>query len=77
MVLAILNALVAIPKIAGYIEDLAAAITSWWVARQTSQTLAAIANAADLAASATTQEQRYAAAQAWQTALSRPRVTVS
>ena len=77
MVLAILNALVAIPKIAGYIEDLAAAITSWYVQRQTTQTLAAIANAADLAASAQTQEQRYAAAQAWEAALSRPRVTSS
>jgi hypothetical protein len=77
MVLTILNALIAIPKIAGYIEAFAAAVTNWYVQRQTSQTLAAIANAADLAASAQTQEQRYAAAQAWETALSRPRVTNS
>jgi hypothetical protein len=71
----ILNALVAIPKIAGYVETFAAAIVSWYVNRQTTETLAAIANAADLAATATTQDQRYAAAQAWQTALQRPRVS--
>ena len=75
LILAILNALVAIPKIAGYIESLAAAITQWYVARQTAQTLSMISDAAALAAKAQTTEDRYAAAQAWQAALSRGRVT--
>ena len=75
LVLAILNALVAIPKIAGYVESLAAAITSWYVNRQTSQNLQAIADAAAFAASAKTDSDKFLAAQKWQSALSRPNVT--
>lgn len=74
MIIAILNALIAIPKIAGYVEDLAAAITQWYVARQTSQTLGMIADAAALAARAETDDDRYKAAQAWVDALSRDRI---
>ena len=77
LVLAILNTIIAIPQIAGYVETLCAGIASWYIQRQTSETLAAIANAADAAASASTDAERYAAAQLWQTALSKPRVTAS
>ena len=42
LVLGILNALVAIPKIAGYVEQIAAWITSWYVQRCNAQTQAAI-----------------------------------
>lgn len=75
MLLAIMNALVAIPKIAGYVEDFAAAITSWYVQRQKSQTLSMIADAAALAARAQTDEERYKATDAWHAALTRPRVS--
>lgn len=75
MLLAILNALVAIPKIAGYVEQAAAAITLWYVGRQQAQTLSQIADAAALAAKAETDADRYKAADAWASALKRPRVS--
>ena len=72
-VLAVLNALAAIPKIVGYVESFASLVTSWYVSRQTASTLSAIADAAALAARAQTDEERFAAAAAWQKALSRDR----
>jgi hypothetical protein len=75
MVLAILNALAAIPAIAGYVESAIQTIISWYVAKQQSDTLAAIADAAALSARAQTEADRYAAAQAWSTALSRARIS--
>jgi hypothetical protein len=76
-VVAILNALAAIPAILGYVETFASAVTLWYVQRASAQTQAAISDAAALAARATTDAERYAAAQNWQTVLSRPRVTSS
>ena len=73
--IAILNALAAIPALLGFVESFAQAIVLWWVQRQTGQTLSLIADAAALAARASTDEERYASAEAWQKALSRPRVT--
>lgn len=73
----ILNALAAIPALINFVESTAAAITSWWVARQTTATLTLIADAAALAANASTDADRMAAAVAWQKALSQPRVTAS
>lgn len=75
MFLTILNALVAIPKIAGYIEAFVSQLMTWWVQRQTNQTLADIADAAAIGARAKTDEDRMAAAQAWQKALSRSRIS--
>lgn len=75
MFITILNALIAIPKIAGYVEEAAQEIVLWYVGRQQAATLSAIADAAALASRATTDEERYAAAQAWQTALSRPAIS--
>ena len=76
-ILAIFNGLAAIPKIAGYVESFAAAVTSWYCQRQTAATLSQIADAAALAAGASTDADRFKAAQAWQTALSRPRTLSS
>lgn len=75
--LAILNAISAIPKIAGYVEQFAAAVVGWYVSRQKAATLSAIADAAALSAHAQTDEDRYNAAAAWQKALSSPRITNS
>jgi hypothetical protein len=71
----ILSALAAIPKILGYVETFASAVTLWYCQRATNQTLQAISDAAALAAKASTDAERYAAAQAWQQALSKPRVS--
>ncbi len=75
IVVTILNALAAIPQILGYVEKFASAVTAWYCQRATNETLQAISDAAALAARATTDAERYAAAQAWQAALSTPRIT--
>lgn len=71
----ILNALVALPKILGYVESFASAVTLWFVNRQKGATLVMIADAASMAARADSDEARFKAADAWQAALSRPRTT--
>lgn len=76
-VTSLLNALAAIPTIAGYVDRVIQAIITWYVARQNQAALAAIADAAAMAARASTDEERYAAAQAWHDALSKPRVSSS
>jgi len=76
-VVALLNALVAIPKIVGMVEGIVAQVVAWYVARQTSATLAAIADAAALSARAQTDEDRYQAAAKWHDALSRPRISIN
>lgn len=76
MVMTVLSALAAIPAILGYVEKFCSQVILWYVQRQNNTTLAKIADAAALAARATTDEERYAAAQAWQTALTRPRVSI-
>ena len=73
----ILSALAAIPTILGYVESFASAVTLWYVQRQTAANLAAIANAAALAAKAQTDGDRYAAAAAWKAALSNSSVSSS
>lgn len=70
----LLNALVAVPKLVGYVESAVSAVVGWYVARQRANVLAAIADAAALGARAKTKEDRIAAAQAWQKALNLPRV---
>lgn len=71
--LAIFTALANIKAIAGYCEEFAGALALWYIQRQKTETLAQIADAAAMAARAETDEDRYAAAAAWQKALSRPR----
>ena len=73
--LAILNAIAAIPTLLGYVEKFAASVAMWWVQRQKSEVLAQIADAAALGARAKTDEERYAATDAWHRALSLPRVS--
>lgn len=75
MVLAILNALAAIPSIVGFIESFAAQVTLWLIQRQNNENLSAIADAASASASAKTQEERYAATEKWMVALSRPKLS--
>lgn len=76
MIPQILDALIAIPKIAGYVEQIVSAITAWYVGRQKAETLSKIADAAAFAARAQTDEERYQAAEKWRSALSRPRVSL-
>ena len=71
----ILSALAAIPSIISAVEAFASAVTLWYVQRQTNETLSAIADAAALASAATTDAERFAAAAAWQAALSRSRIS--
>lgn len=75
MVLAILNAIAAIPALLGYVEKFAAQCALWWIQRQKAESLAAVSDAAALAARATTDEERYKATDAWHHALGLPRVT--
>lgn len=72
----ILSALVAIPQIAGYVQAFVSQIILWYVQNSTNQTLSQIADAAALASKATTDEERFAAAEAWRSALNRPRISV-
>jgi len=75
MVLAILNAIAAIPSLLGYLQTFAAQVVLWYVQSQNNTTLSAIADAAAFAAKAQTEADRYAAAQKWKDALSRPRIS--
>lgn len=75
MVLAILNAIAALPKLLGYVQSFAAQVTLWYVQHQNNETLAAIADAAALASRAQTDDERYQAAQKWQDALTRSRIS--
>jgi hypothetical protein len=72
---AVLSALAAIPAIFGYVQSFVAQVMVWYIQNANNQTLSAIADAAALASRAKTDEERYAAAEAWQKALSRPRVS--
>lgn len=71
----ILDALIAIPKIAGFVQTTVTAIVAWYVEKQTAATLSAIADAAAFAARAQSDDDRYKAAELWAKALSRPRTT--
>lgn len=75
VVLAVLNAIAAIPAIAGYVQQAVQAIVGWYINKQNTETLAQIADAAASAARATNEEERYAAAQKWHDALSRSRIS--
>lgn len=75
MIMTILSALAAIPSILGYVESFCAQVITWYIQRQTNETLSAISDAAALSSRAKTDDDRYAAAQAWQSALSHPRVS--
>lgn len=75
MIMTILSALAAIPSILGYVESFCSQVITWYIQRQTNETLSQIADAASLGAHAKTDEDRYAAAAAWQKALSNSRIS--
>lgn len=75
MIVTILNALIAIPKIADLVMSAVSTIVAWYVQKQTSDTLSAIADAAAFSARAQTDDDRMQAAQKWRDALSRARYT--
>lgn len=75
LVISILNALIALPKIGSLVEKFCAAVSAWWISRQTSETMKAIADAAAFSARAKTDEDRYKGAELWRSALSRDRVS--
>lgn len=77
LVLSILSAIAAIPKIGAMVETFIAQIVGWWTQRQTNDTLAQIADACNVSINSKTDEDRYAAAAAWQKALSNARVSAS
>lgn len=71
MVIKILEALIALPKIADKVLKIIDEIVIWYIGRQNAETAAKIADAAALGARAKTQEERYAASERWRQALSR------
>ena len=77
IIMALLSALAAVPGILKYLESFASAVTLWHIQRQNNETLSKIADAAAFTARAKTDEDRYKAAEAWQAALSRSRVSKS
>lgn len=70
----ILNALVAIPKIAGIVEGICTSIVAWYIQNRTTQTLSQISDAIALTASAQTDQDRLNAMAALQKALSNTRI---
>lgn len=73
MIVAILNALIAIPKIGEIFLKLFSQIASWYCSIQTNETLRAISDAAAFAARAKTEEDRFEASERWRDALSHDR----
>lgn len=67
---AVLAFIKAVPIIDGWVQQLIAA----YIMTQTAETLSKIQDAAALAARAKTDAERYAAGDAWQSALSRNRI---
>lgn len=70
---ALFEALAAIAQLAGLMRELASKIAAWYLAEQEEETLRGIIDAANFAARAKTQEERFQAAQKWREALSRRR----
>ena len=73
-VMAIFTALANIKAIAGYLEQFAGAVTIWYIQQQSKKTQMKIVDAVVLEVRAKTDEDRFKAAEAWQIALSRPRI---
>ena len=75
MILAILNALAALPSLFNLVQSFCAQCALWYVQSAANTTMADIADAAACAARANTKEERDAALDKWRTALSRPRIS--
>lgn len=72
---ALLNAIAAIPALAGYLEKLVVAISVWQIERATNENKQAIVDAASYAARAVGPVERASALTRWRDALSRNRVS--
>lgn len=75
LIVSILSALSALPKIGALVESFAQTVTMWYIQGRTKANLKELSDAAALEARAETTEEFYAAAQAWHDALSRPRIS--
>lgn len=72
-VVSLLNALVAIPKIADLVMSIVETISNWYIAKADVETNKLILDAASLAVKAHNKEDRDKALDAWKIALSRTR----
>ena len=75
MIIAILEALIAIPKIAGIVQGMISQVVYWWILKQKTDVLAAIADAAAMTAMAESDEDRFQAAATWQAVLKKSRAS--
>jgi hypothetical protein len=73
LITAILDVLIAIPAIAGFVERAVSAVVAWFLGRAKQDVLASLANAAARSARAETFEQRIEGARLWRDALSKSR----
>lgn len=73
--MAVITTILAVIKAIPIVETWFQALVTAYIQAQTMATLSAIADAAALAARATTDDERYQAAIAWRQALSRNRVS--
>jgi hypothetical protein len=74
IVILILEALIALPKIGEQVEKALISLTAWYEAKTKAEASQAIGNAELAAKAAKTQADRLAAAQKWQEALAKKRV---
>ena len=75
MIITILEALIALPKIGSFIMAICGQISQWWISKQKADTLELLNEAMIATIRAQTDEDRYKAAEAWQLALSRSRIS--
>lgn len=73
MIITILKALIALPKIGAMIEKAVQQIVAWYISNQQQETYKLLIDAAALSGRAKTHEDRLKALEVWRTALSRPR----
>lgn len=73
MIITIIEGLIALPKIGIMISSVIAEIVGWWIQRQKKETLALIVDAAAKTAHAETAEERFRAAEMWQSVIQRTR----
>lgn len=72
----LLNALVAIPKIADQVEKVVTAVIAWWVGRSTDSNIRGLSDALAMTLRSKTRLDRINAAKEWREALSKPRTSI-
>lgn len=73
MIISIIKALIALPKIGEQVERVIREIVSWYISNQQTETYKLLIDAAALSGRAKTHEDRLKALGVWRNALSRPR----